>query len=263
MVQAGYDHKKSVVSNAAQNFRGNFFTPLIMPKLSVNEPGEVFEQEADAVADRVMRMNDPLTSKREGKFFTPASSFVQRKCVSCEDERKTIQRKVIVDPPAQTGYIVGLFAKLCPQAHVHIVGNAIKSDCKNSGNFSCDCVCDVTNDPDRTYTIKVVPQCTKLEKADMWNGSKTMVPFASPGPSTSGTTNPEIIMNPPGSIKQKYGFFDAAGKPRLAEDWRILGHELFGHGRLQEQYEGSPGKREGHDTTIKLKTGLLPNRILP
>ena len=51
MVKAGYNHKKSVVSNAAQNVRGNFFNPLIMPKLSVNEPGEVFEQEADSVAD--------------------------------------------------------------------------------------------------------------------------------------------------------------------------------------------------------------------
>ncbi len=250
MVKAGYNHKKSVVSNAAQNVRGNFFNPLIMPKLSVNEPGEVFEQEADSVADQVMRMTDPLTSKREGKFFTPASSFVQRKCVSCEDERKTIQRKVIVDPPAQTGYIAGLLHKLCTGANVTAKGNEILSNCNMCISNSCDAVCDVTSDPKRTYKIQVLPQSSKTESKTLWNGSTAMVPIASPTPSTTSDANPTILMNTPGSITQKYGAFDSSGKPQLAEDWRILAHELFGHGRLKQTYTGGPGNRPGHDSTI-------------
>ena len=44
---------------------GNFF---FQPKLSINQPGDMYEQEADAVADKVMRMQDPSPEK---KFFSP------------------------------------------------------------------------------------------------------------------------------------------------------------------------------------------------
>src|SRR5215471_14236892 len=44
--------------------------PAIQAKLAVNKPGDEFEQEADRVADQVMRMT--------------AVPAVQRKCASCE-----------------------------------------------------------------------------------------------------------------------------------------------------------------------------------
>jgi hypothetical protein len=46
-------------------------------KLTVNEPGDRYEQEADRVADQVMRM--------------PAPAGVQRKCAAC-DEDQTLRR---------------------------------------------------------------------------------------------------------------------------------------------------------------------------
>jgi hypothetical protein len=52
---------------------------LIQPKLSVGAADDPFEHEADAMADRVMRM--------------PDTSFIQRKCASCEEEEK-IHRKL-------------------------------------------------------------------------------------------------------------------------------------------------------------------------
>jgi hypothetical protein len=52
---------------------------LIQPKLSVGTVNDPFEYEADAMADRVMRM--------------PESSFVQRKCASCEHEEEKVSRK--------------------------------------------------------------------------------------------------------------------------------------------------------------------------
>ena len=59
---------------------------FIQPKLMVNAPNDVYEQEADAVADRVMRM--PLvSSKAQGTQGLLASS-VQRKCSHCEEEEK-------------------------------------------------------------------------------------------------------------------------------------------------------------------------------
>jgi hypothetical protein len=54
---------------------------LIQPKLSVGAVDDPFEREADAMADRVMRM--------------PETSFIQRKCASCEhEEEEQIHRKI-------------------------------------------------------------------------------------------------------------------------------------------------------------------------
>ena len=223
---------------------------FFQPKLTINAPHDAYEQEADAVADRVMQMPDPVASNREGGFFNPAGACLQRKCVSCDDDGKTIQRKVMVDPPAQTGYIAGLLNKLCAGANVTTKGNEILSNCNKSSSNSCDAVCDVTSDPKRTYKIQVQPQSSKTESKTLWDGSKVMVPIASPTPYTTGNTNPTIMMNTPGSITQKYESFDSSGKPQLAEDWRILAHELFGHGRLKQTYTGGPGNRPGHDSTI-------------
>lgn len=79
---------------------GSFFSAAtIQPKLSVNQPGDDYEKEADHTADRVMRMPD---TKAAG-FFRPAAG-VMRKC-KCEeeamfqrksreyDEEKIVQRK--------------------------------------------------------------------------------------------------------------------------------------------------------------------------
>ena len=57
------------------------------PKLSVNRPGDVFEQEADRVADTVMRM-DAAGHLSAGN----SPPRVQRKCAKCEEE-KMVQRK--------------------------------------------------------------------------------------------------------------------------------------------------------------------------
>ncbi|GAA0560438.1 eCIS core domain-containing protein [Chitinophaga japonensis] len=60
---------------------GVFFPPApqrVQTKLTVNEPGDIYEQEADAVADKVMTM--------------PEGAAVQRKCAACEQEEQ-LQRK--------------------------------------------------------------------------------------------------------------------------------------------------------------------------
>lgn len=53
---------------------------LIQTKLSVGAAEDPFEREADAMADRVMRV--------------PNSSFIQRKCAACEHEEEQIHRKI-------------------------------------------------------------------------------------------------------------------------------------------------------------------------
>ena len=59
----------------------SFASTAIQPKLSINQPGDKYEQEADAMADTVMRMPQP--------------DLIQRKCAHCqeEEEKKKLQRK--------------------------------------------------------------------------------------------------------------------------------------------------------------------------
>jgi hypothetical protein len=62
--------------------------PFIQPKLTINQPNDVYEQEADAMADKVMRMQQP------GVQLKPLSiTGVQRKCAHCEEDEKKMQRK--------------------------------------------------------------------------------------------------------------------------------------------------------------------------
>src|SRR5688572_20616397 len=60
---------------------------FFQPKLTVGPVDDVYEREADAVADRVMRMSD--AEQIQGKIST---INVQRKCAACEEEEE-VQRK--------------------------------------------------------------------------------------------------------------------------------------------------------------------------
>lgn len=67
----------------------------VQTKLQVNEPGDVYEQEADAMADSVMQMQ-PLNENASAKPVTGLiGRSVQRKCAHCEEEekRKKLMRK--------------------------------------------------------------------------------------------------------------------------------------------------------------------------
>lgn len=57
--------------------------PSIQPKLVVNQPGDQYEQEADRVAEQVMRMPDPVPHAT-----TSASNVLQRKCAACKGEEE-------------------------------------------------------------------------------------------------------------------------------------------------------------------------------
>lgn len=65
---------------------------FFQPKLSISQPNDIYEQEADAMADKVMRM--PASNEKNNFFFKPANS-IQLKCAHCEEEEKKIQLKQI------------------------------------------------------------------------------------------------------------------------------------------------------------------------
>lgn len=96
----------AVTTNASD--KRTFF----QPKLSVNEPGDIYEREADTMADKVMRMKAPssqsffksaptlLQRKHHGagelddeELHRKETPSIQRKCKHCEEEDKMLQRK--------------------------------------------------------------------------------------------------------------------------------------------------------------------------
>ena len=83
----------------------SFFTktqskrPIIQPKLTIGQPDDKYEKEADAVADKVVQrlaMPDVLTKKETAIQTKPLAAVItpilQTKCAACEQEEK-LQRK--------------------------------------------------------------------------------------------------------------------------------------------------------------------------
>lgn len=70
---------RSVSNHALQQL----MAPRVQPKLTINEPGDRFEQEADGVAADVMRMKAPGPAvSTVGRL-----SSVQRMCSPCSEEK--------------------------------------------------------------------------------------------------------------------------------------------------------------------------------
>ena len=99
-MQVSASHIHFLKNTASQKGAGVFFRP----KLSINAPNDIYEQEADATAEKVMRM--PGEDVVQTKFIKPSVSPIQRKCADCEEEEKKMQRKEVNDDtsnsPAQT-----------------------------------------------------------------------------------------------------------------------------------------------------------------
>src|SRR5262249_4154715 len=126
----------------------------------------------------------------------------------------------------------------------------------------CNCVCNVIQDPTRTYTINVATSTVSTKSKKLWNGTTASVPEASLFPATTVGTNP-VIGFPDGKSKVEFGSFDAKGKPQWAPLWRVLAHELCGHGRLRQTYAGDTGDRSGHDSTIDTENAIAMKFGLP
>src|SRR4051812_12033945 len=84
---------KQYAGNDVQK-KGSFF----QAKLSVNNPGDAYEEEADAMADKVIqRLSNTSFSNSENNqtpFFTKSVKPLQRKCAGCQKEdNNKLQKK--------------------------------------------------------------------------------------------------------------------------------------------------------------------------
>lgn len=88
---------------------------MLQPKLTINEPGDKYEQEADRIADQVMRMPDPglqrqaapeeeeeeaVQAKPLGGHITP---LLQRQAGEEEEDEELLQTKPLVQRQASDG----------------------------------------------------------------------------------------------------------------------------------------------------------------
>ncbi|MCW3162441.1 eCIS core domain-containing protein [Chryseobacterium oryctis] len=69
----------------------SFFKPVIQKKLSIGTANDVFEAEADSVAEKVLN-----TSSETNQFNTQATPLVQKKCAQCEEEER-LRRKPLAE----------------------------------------------------------------------------------------------------------------------------------------------------------------------
>ena len=109
----GDEHKVADAPEEMEEIRSDPISPPVAPALqfdftriplraatvqrkpTVSSPGDLFEREADDVAEKVMRLTEPVPT---GSAPVP----IQRKCAECEDEeKKPIQTKP--SPSAHTG----------------------------------------------------------------------------------------------------------------------------------------------------------------
>jgi hypothetical protein len=77
-----------------QRTRGNQFvqyflqSQTVQRKIAVNEPGDRFEQEANRMADHVMRMPAPETRGPASVTANAGASLIQRACSKCQEEQQ-------------------------------------------------------------------------------------------------------------------------------------------------------------------------------
>lgn len=104
--------EESFFGNQKQN---TFFSNPVQAKLSVSHPDDPQEKEADAVADKVMRMPEPVAAapaankeedklhrkeekeedkKIHPKFESPVISSIERKCEGCKKEEEKVHAKL-------------------------------------------------------------------------------------------------------------------------------------------------------------------------
>ena len=206
-------------------------------ELTVSGPDDAAEGEAEHMAHTISRGNS---------IVAPPISVSAK-----------IQRMVFVRPAEAARDILEQFKEMCPGKFGVVTASGaaqITAGCSASDrtrNKSCECLCDTAHDKKRQYSIIVRPAVKMGQAGTLADG--TPVPGTSLFPHTMGDEHPAIFMPSSHGSTVEFGAFQANGKPLYYKNkiWRILAHELCGHGRLKQRYgDQSTGCRRLHNATI-------------
>jgi hypothetical protein len=169
-----------------------------------------------------------------------------------------IRRRLVIDPPGAIPEIANEANEICPSEFPpeSPVSGRIEASCSTSSTHGCHCLCDAAADPARTYTIQVRPAMVIWSNQTLHDGTTRPVPTSSIRPHTARGPNPTSLVPDPASSNGEFGAFDGSGAAFWYRPWRILAHELCGHGRLNQTYTGGAGNRPGHDITIDTENAM-------
>jgi len=90
----------------------------IQAKLTVSQPGDQYEQQADRIADAVMRMTDSQTRKNEVSMTQ--GERIQRVCSGCEEELHRQPMGTEEDEALEAKEVAGHTPQVTPQAQASI-----------------------------------------------------------------------------------------------------------------------------------------------
>jgi hypothetical protein len=228
--------------------------------LSVGKSDDPAEGEAEAIAQGVPR---DRWHDRDGP---PGNPTRQPHPVS---ERKaevaTLRRRLVIDPPGAVSEIESDCNEICPQEFPPTTpaGGTIESHCSVKGSPGCECLCDVTSDPTRTYTIQVQPATVSYSVQMLAGRNIATIPVSSVMPHTTIGPNPTTQLAQKSGSNVEFGFFKSDGSAEWFPSWRLLEHEVCGHGRLQQTYAGGRGNRPQHDVTIDTENTIAAEHGQP
>jgi hypothetical protein len=105
---------------------------MIQAKVKINEPGDRYEQEADRVADAVIRMPDPGTAatKEAAVPGQDQSIRIQRMCTECEEE---LHRQPLEEEGAVLGQIQApIIQRVCSECEEELHRQPMEEDAEET-----------------------------------------------------------------------------------------------------------------------------------
>ena len=121
---------RAVKSPPGLGVRSSISAPIIQPKLKIGEPNDKYEQEADRVADEVMRMPDSVVSnssvastKLQDSGTSPDMPHLHRRCAKCESEAREKLRQKPVQSQKSSDHFSPIPGSL--QAKLEFPGNIL------------------------------------------------------------------------------------------------------------------------------------------
>jgi hypothetical protein len=92
--------QRRVLRRLQRGYGNQYVGRVIQAKLTVGQPGDVYEEEANRVADAVMRMPEPDTEPSASVFHHIQPLQIQRMCTECREEEE--ERIYPKEAPGQT-----------------------------------------------------------------------------------------------------------------------------------------------------------------
>lgn len=215
---------------------------MIQAKLTVGQPDDKYEREADAMADRVMRMSDPMVQQQtfesdeeEMPMLKRETAAVQMKCTECEKEEESLHRKPLA------GNITPFFQR--KESEGGQVNDRLATSLKTSKTGGQPL-------PDNTRDWMESRFGTDFSHVRVHTDSKA-VQFSRDLSAQAFTYGSDIYFN--------QGKFN----PGSAERKHLLAHELThtiqqgGEVRKQHMVQRQPDQEQGQDSVLKDILGKL------